>query len=491
MAIKQSDLTYIPITGGFATGNINAPSFSEGGVSLSAKYELKNVNIQSHIINYNNPHNTTKDQVGLGNVQNVDTTNASNITSGVLDDARIPANITRDGEVNTQTTLALETKVDVATYTGSDILSKLSTVDGDGSGLDADKLDGHDASYFQIALGYYPENPANKNALNGYAGLVNGKIDPNQLPSIAVTNTFVVGSQSLMLALTADVGDIAIRTDLNKSFILRVAGASVLGNWQELLTPTDVVQSVAGKTGAVTLTKSDVGLANVDNTTDLQKPVSTAQQTALNLKANIASPSFTGVPTAPTPVSSDNSTTLATTAFVKSQGFTAPTGEGILSRNSSGVTTGRSITAGAGISVINGDGILANPTIHNTDLGSSQNIFKIISVPTQADIAADTNNDTLTIAAGNGITITTNPTTDTITIAHNRTMVFGSSSFAGNGTEVTIPHGLGTTPININITPTSNPNGYLGEVWCRKDATNIYVGNTGTAMGTFDWSAIK
>lgn len=38
------------------------------------------------------------------------------------------------------------------------------------------------------------------------------------------------------------------------------------------------VESVAGKTGAVTLTKSDVGLGNVDNTSDLNKPVSTATQ---------------------------------------------------------------------------------------------------------------------------------------------------------------------------------------------------------------------
>lgn len=54
------------------------------------------------------------------------------------------------------------------------------------------------------------------------------------------------------------------------------------------------VQSVAGRTGAVTLAKGDVGLGNVDNTADTAKPVSTAQQTALNLKANIDSPTFTG-----------------------------------------------------------------------------------------------------------------------------------------------------------------------------------------------------
>lgn len=46
------------------------------------------------------------------------------------------------------------------------------------------------------------------------------------------------------------------------------------------------VTSVAGKTGAVVLNKSDVGLSNVDNTSDLNKPVSTATQNALNLKLN-------------------------------------------------------------------------------------------------------------------------------------------------------------------------------------------------------------
>lgn len=44
------------------------------------------------------------------------------------------------------------------------------------------------------------------------------------------------------------------------------------------------VDSVAGRTGAVVLAKADVGLANVDNTTDANKPVSTATQTALDGK---------------------------------------------------------------------------------------------------------------------------------------------------------------------------------------------------------------
>lgn len=46
------------------------------------------------------------------------------------------------------------------------------------------------------------------------------------------------------------------------------------------------VASVAGRTGAVTLAKGDVGLGNVDNTSDANKPVSTAQATALAGKAD-------------------------------------------------------------------------------------------------------------------------------------------------------------------------------------------------------------
>jgi hypothetical protein len=39
---------------------------------------------------------------------------------------------------------------------------------------------------------------------------------------------------------------------------------------------TSGVSSVAGKSGDVTLTKNDVGLSNVNNTSDLNKPISTA-----------------------------------------------------------------------------------------------------------------------------------------------------------------------------------------------------------------------
>ena len=93
-----------------------------------------------------------------------------------------------------------------------------------------------------------------KGAVSGIASLDgSGLIPTNQLPALAITTTQVVNSQANMLALTAQTGDVAVRTDVNKSFILTASPATTLGNWQELLTPTDAVLSVDGNTGAISL----------------------------------------------------------------------------------------------------------------------------------------------------------------------------------------------------------------------------------------------
>ena len=87
----------------------------------------------------------------------------------------------------------------------------------------------------------------------------NGKLADSVIPAVAITDTYVVATEDAMLALSAQKGDIAIRSDLNKSFVLQSTPASTLGNWKELKTPTDAVLSVNGKTGAVQLAASDVG----------------------------------------------------------------------------------------------------------------------------------------------------------------------------------------------------------------------------------------
>ena len=130
----------------------------------------------------------------------------------------------------------------------------------------------------QASLGFTPENASNKNNANGYAGLgADGKLISSQLPAITVNDTFVVASEAAMLTLTAETGDIAVRTDLSKSFILKGSNSSLLNDWQELLTPTSEVTKVFGRNGAVTAQAGDYNADQITETAS-RKFQSAAQQ---------------------------------------------------------------------------------------------------------------------------------------------------------------------------------------------------------------------
>jgi hypothetical protein len=92
---------------------------------------------------------------------------------------------------------------------------------------------------------------------------------------------FMLHSPTLIDYLVQQV--LALRTQLASSIsdfaaAVQAAGGGAGGG---------AVSSVAGKTGAVTLVKADVGLGNVDNTSDATKPLSTAAASALAAKAGL------------------------------------------------------------------------------------------------------------------------------------------------------------------------------------------------------------
>ena len=58
----------------------------------SSEYVTSAVSV--HASDASNPHSVTAAQVGLGNVKNIDTTNAENITSGKLNTERLPVGTT-------------------------------------------------------------------------------------------------------------------------------------------------------------------------------------------------------------------------------------------------------------------------------------------------------------------------------------------------------------------------------------------------------------
>jgi citrate lyase gamma subunit len=103
-----------------------------------------------------------------------------------------------------------------------------------------------------------------------------------------------------------DTADLAtqeyVNTAVGNATVDQSLFAGVGIDWNTETDQFDIDSTVATKTyadGAVSsavtaLTKSSVGLANVDNTSDANKPVSTATQTALDLKAPLADPTFTG-----------------------------------------------------------------------------------------------------------------------------------------------------------------------------------------------------
>jgi hypothetical protein len=95
------------------------------------------------------------------------------------------------------------------------------------------------------------------------------------------------------------------------------------------------VQSVAGKTGSVTLAKADVGLGNVDNTSDTNKPISSATQTALDGKAALSHThtasqvtDFNTAAAAAAPVQSVNGNTGTVTVAVPSASTATPQAPG-------------------------------------------------------------------------------------------------------------------------------------------------------------------
>lgn len=88
-----------------------------------------------------------------------------------------------------------------------------------------------------------------------------GVIPEGLLPAVAVSDTFEADSEAAMLALTAQRGDLCIRSDERKSYILTQSPASALENWKWLKTPDCNILSVNGQTGTVVLTASAVGAA--------------------------------------------------------------------------------------------------------------------------------------------------------------------------------------------------------------------------------------
>lgn len=130
------------------------------------------------------------------------------------------------------------------------------------------------------------------------------------------------------------------------------------------------------------LVKADVGLGSVDNVSDLNKPISTATQTALDLKAPKDSPIFTTSVTVPTPT---NDTDAA------SKGYVDAAAQGLVPRSVSRVASTANVTISSpgasidGVTLSNGDRVL----LKNQSTASQNGIYTFATSSTPLVRATD------------------------------------------------------------------------------------------------------
>ena len=143
-----------------------------------------------------------------------------------------------------------------------------------------------------------------------------------------VTSAMLAGSVANDKLANSTISGKALGTNLDALTIgTGLSGTSYNGSSAVTVAIDSTVATLTGEqtltnktiTTPLGLVKGDVGLGNVDNTTDANKPISTATQTALDLKAPLASPALTGTPTAPTAAAATNTTQIATTEFVRAE----------------------------------------------------------------------------------------------------------------------------------------------------------------------------
>lgn len=137
------------------------------------------------------------------------------------------------------------------------------------------------------------------------------------------------------------LGNVDNTSDLNKP--ISTATQTALNGKEPTITSGTTAQYWRGDKTFQTLDKAAVGLGNVDNTSDTSKPISTATQTALDGKQ---------------PLDSD----LTAISALGSVGFSV--------RTATNTWATRSILAGTGIGITNQNGTSGSPSISNTDGGS-------------------------------------------------------------------------------------------------------------------------
>lgn len=261
----------------------------------------------------------------------------------------------------------------------------------------------------------------------------------NRLPMSAVKDgvTSVAGRIGDVLLTASDVSGLAAVATTGAYASLSglpfiPTNTNQLTNGANFITAAQApVQSVAGRTGDVVVTKADVGLSNVDNTSDVNKPTSTAQQSSIDVK--MAQHNAAGDPHPQYTTTAEAAAAAPIQSIVSGRGITASTLSGVttvgstqfpLVFNGSGAAASPKIWYGTVTSDVNGEF-----TINISTAGFT--LAPIVTVSAQLSAAAliDRAWATLSIAptttSVSGYTLRGNPITgsgDSVRLAPNVTV---------------------------------------------------------------------
>jgi hypothetical protein len=270
---------------------------------------------------------------------------------------------------------------------------------------------------------------------NGVATLdATGKLTIGQLPALAINDTFVVGSQAAMLALTTQIGDLAVRTDLGHTYVQSASDPTLLTSWTQLLD---------GTTGTVTSVSASQPAQGL---TIAGGPITSAGTLTFTLANDLAA-------------------------------VEALSSTGIAVRTATDTWTTRSIVAGTGISVASPDGVAGNITINALNSGTVTsvglalpNIFTVSNSPVTA---SGTLTGTLVVQPIN--TVLAGPTFGSPAVPSFRTLGFATNDI---------------NDVTITSATTNQVLTYNGSRWVNSGAVGanaaglVGVGQSGAAAWT-------
>ena len=213
----------------------------------------------------------------------------------------------------------LSAKLNSSSYTAADILTKLKTVDGASSGLDADLLDGLHASSTNAVNSIVARDASG----NFSAGTITATLSGNASSATTLSGlTATVAELNFMDGVTSNV-----QTQLNAKLgsTTKAADSALLNGVAEATTTTAntiVKRDASGYiyTTALNSTLADTTTAATHYYCETGSDGWLRPKPIANVKAELfASPALTETPTAPTAAAGTNNTQIATTAFVQAQ----------------------------------------------------------------------------------------------------------------------------------------------------------------------------